>query len=50
VSAADARVRPLQWLFERQAWYHGTPAVRKHGLYAETRTFVANVQALKQRM
>jgi peptidoglycan hydrolase-like protein with peptidoglycan-binding domain len=32
------------------AWYQGAAAVRKHGLYGETRTFVANVQALKQRM
>jgi peptidoglycan hydrolase-like protein with peptidoglycan-binding domain len=32
------------------AWYQGAAAVRKHGLYAETRQFVANVLALKQRM
>jgi soluble lytic murein transglycosylase-like protein len=32
------------------AWYQGAAAVRKHGLYAETRAFVANVLALKQRM
>ena len=32
------------------AWYEGADAVRKHGLYAETKAFVANVLALKQRM
>ena len=32
------------------AWYQGAAAVRKHGLYGETRAFVANVLALKQRM
>jgi soluble lytic murein transglycosylase-like protein len=32
------------------AWYQGAAAVRKHGLYGETRAFVANVLALRQRM
>jgi soluble lytic murein transglycosylase-like protein len=32
------------------AWYQGADAVRKHGLYAETKTFVANVLALQSRM
>jgi LysM repeat protein len=32
------------------AWYQGAAAVRKHGLYAETKTFVANVLALELRM
>ena len=32
------------------AWYEGADAVRKHGLYAETKTFVANVLALQSRM
>jgi peptidoglycan hydrolase-like protein with peptidoglycan-binding domain len=32
------------------AWYQGAAAVRRHGLYAETKTFVANVLALKGRM
>jgi LysM repeat protein len=32
------------------AWYQGAAAVRKNGLYAETKTFVANVLALQQRM
>ena len=32
------------------AWYQGAAAVRKHGLYGETRDFVANVLALRQRM
>ena len=32
------------------AWYQGAAAVRKHGLYGETRAFVANVLALKLRM
>ena len=31
------------------AWYQGERAVRTSGLYPETRTFVANVLALKQR-
>ncbi|MFL5943473.1 MAG: peptidoglycan-binding protein [Gaiellaceae bacterium] len=31
-------------------WYQGERAVRKHGLYKETRPFVANVLALAQRM
>jgi hypothetical protein len=31
------------------AWYQGELAVRKHGLYGETQTFVANVLALKAR-
>jgi peptidoglycan hydrolase-like protein with peptidoglycan-binding domain len=32
------------------AWYQGAAAVRKYGLYAETKTFVANVLALASRM
>ena len=32
------------------AWYQGPAAVRAHGLYAPTRTFVADVLALEQRM
>lgn len=32
------------------AWYQGPAAVRKRGLYAETRSFVAAVLALEQRM
>jgi Transglycosylase SLT domain/Putative peptidoglycan binding domain len=31
------------------AWYQGERAVRKHGLYPETQTFVADVIALKSR-
>ncbi len=31
------------------AWYQGERAVRKHGPYAETQTFVADVLALKSR-
>ena len=31
------------------AWYQGERAVRSSGLYPETRTFVANVLALKSR-
>jgi soluble lytic murein transglycosylase-like protein len=31
-------------------WYQGERAVRKHGLYKETRPFVANVLALAARM
>jgi peptidoglycan hydrolase-like protein with peptidoglycan-binding domain len=31
------------------AWYQGERAVRKHGLYPETQTFVADVIALKAR-
>ena len=31
-------------------WYQGERAVREHGLYAETKQFVDNVLALKQRM
>jgi LysM repeat protein len=31
-------------------WYQGERAVRKHGLYKETRPFVANVLALARRM
>lgn len=31
-------------------WYQGERAVREHGLYPETRQFVADVLALKQRM
>jgi len=32
------------------AWYQGARAVRKRGLFNETKTFVADVLALKQRM
>jgi len=32
------------------AWYQGPAAVRRRGLYAETRSFVAAVLALEQRM
>ena len=32
------------------AWYQGARAVRLHGPYAETQTFVANVRALASRM
>jgi peptidoglycan hydrolase-like protein with peptidoglycan-binding domain len=32
------------------AWYQGAAAVRKYGLYEETKTFVANVLALASRM
>jgi hypothetical protein len=32
------------------AWYQGEAAVRKHGVYAVTKPFVAGVLALKQRM
>jgi LysM repeat protein len=32
------------------AWYQGARAVKQRGLYGETKTFVANVLALKQRM
>jgi soluble lytic murein transglycosylase-like protein len=32
------------------AWYQGATAVRQHGLYAETKVFVANVLALASRM
>jgi peptidoglycan hydrolase-like protein with peptidoglycan-binding domain len=35
--------------FALAAWYQGERAVRKHGLYPETQTFVANVLALKTR-
>src|SRR4051794_35414224 len=35
--------------FALAAWYQGERAVRKHGLYAETQTFVADVIALKAR-
>jgi hypothetical protein len=31
------------------AWYEGERAVRANGLYPETRTFVSNVLALKNR-
>jgi soluble lytic murein transglycosylase-like protein len=31
------------------AWYQGEKAVREDGLYAETKTFVANVLALSSR-
>jgi soluble lytic murein transglycosylase-like protein len=32
------------------AYYQGLGAVREHGLYAETRTYVANVVAIKNRL
>jgi peptidoglycan hydrolase-like protein with peptidoglycan-binding domain len=32
------------------AWYQGPRAVREHGLYPETKTFVANVLALRTRV
>ncbi len=32
------------------AYYQGLGAVRRHGLYEETRTYVANVEAIKQRL
>jgi peptidoglycan hydrolase-like protein with peptidoglycan-binding domain len=32
------------------AWYQGPRAVREHGLYGETRAFVANVLALRSRV
>jgi LysM repeat protein len=32
------------------AYYQGLGAVREHGLYAETRTYVANVVAIKDRL
>ena len=32
------------------AYYQGLGAVREHGLYAETRTYVANVVAIKKRL
>ena len=32
------------------AYYQGLGAVREHGLYAETRTYVANVVAIKRRL
>jgi len=32
------------------AWYQGARAVREHGLYPETKTFVANVLALRTRV
>ncbi len=32
------------------AWYQGERAVREHGLYDETKPFVANVLALRERM
>ena len=31
-------------------WYQGERAVREHGIYAETKPFVANVLALRTRM
>ena len=31
------------------AWYQGEKAVREHGVYAETKAFVANVLALTGR-
>jgi murein DD-endopeptidase MepM/ murein hydrolase activator NlpD len=32
------------------AYYQGLGAVREHGLYEETRTYVANVEAIKRRL
>lgn len=32
------------------AYYQGLGAVRRHGLYAETRTYVANVEAIRRRL
>ena len=32
------------------AYYQGLGAVRRHGLYGETRAYVANVEAIKQRL
>ncbi|KRE92327.1 hypothetical protein ASG76_17960 [Nocardioides sp. Soil774] len=32
------------------AYYQGLGAVREHGLYDETRTYVANVEAIKRRL
>lgn len=32
------------------AYYQGLGAVRRHGLYEETRTYVANVEAIKRRL
>jgi hypothetical protein len=32
------------------AYYQGLGAVRSHGLYRETRSYVANVLAIKQRL
>ena len=32
------------------AYYQGLGAVREHGLYAETRTYVRNVVAIKERL
>lgn len=32
------------------AYYQGLGAVRQHGLYGETRTYVSNVEAIKQRL
>lgn len=32
------------------AYYQGLGAVRRHGLYGETRTYVSNVEAIKQRL
>ena len=32
------------------AYYQGLGAVRRHGLYDETRTYVANVEAIKRRL
>jgi LysM repeat protein len=32
------------------AYYQGLGAVRRHGLYEETRTYVSNVEAIKQRL
>jgi hypothetical protein len=32
------------------AYYQGLGAVRRHGLYEETRTYVDNVEAIKQRL
>jgi hypothetical protein len=32
------------------AYYQGLGAVREHGLYAETRAYVANVAAIRERL
>ena len=32
------------------AYYQGLGAVRRHGLYDETRAYVANVEAIKRRL
>ena len=55
---AEAGVRLLDVLGEHTrrrahrigAYYQGLGAVREHGLYGETRTYVANVVAIKRRL